>query len=92
LHRARDPIQRSFHFSVILRHPTAGDKPDRPAPRPDPAACCGERAAPGGAGANRWHRGGADRGGLRLAPHLYNLHAEIEKTVAAIRRYVATGV
>lgn len=37
-------------------------------------------------------RGGADRGGLRLAPHLYNTHAEIEKTVAAIRRYVATGV
>ena len=37
-------------------------------------------------------RGGTDRPGLRLSPHFYNTHADIEKTLAAIRRYLATGV
>ncbi|MFQ6045456.1 MAG: aminotransferase class V-fold PLP-dependent enzyme [Gemmatimonadales bacterium] len=29
-----------------------------------------------------------DRPGVRLSPHLYNLHEEVERTVAAIRRYI----
>ena len=37
-------------------------------------------------------RSGADRGGLRLSPHFYNSHAEVERAVAAVKRYVATGV
>jgi len=37
-------------------------------------------------------RGGADRGGLRFSPHLYNSHAEIERTLAAVKRYLSTGV
>ncbi|MFH1573493.1 MAG: aminotransferase class V-fold PLP-dependent enzyme, partial [Acidobacteriota bacterium] len=37
-------------------------------------------------------RGGKDRHGLRFSPHLYNSHAEIEKTIAAVKRYLATGV
>ncbi|GIW52471.1 MAG: aminotransferase class V [Gemmatimonadales bacterium] len=37
-------------------------------------------------------RGGEDRPGLRLSPHLYNLHAEVERTVAALRRYLSTGL
>jgi selenocysteine lyase/cysteine desulfurase len=34
-------------------------------------------------------RGGADRPGLRLSPHFYNLESEIDRAVEAIRRYVA---
>ena len=37
-------------------------------------------------------RGGADRPGLRFSPHFYNTMDEIDRSVAAIRRYVATGV
>jgi selenocysteine lyase/cysteine desulfurase len=33
-----------------------------------------------------------DRGGLRFSPHFYNTHAEVERAVAAIQRYVRTGV
>ena len=35
---------------------------------------------------------GADRGGLRFSPHFFNLHAEVDRTLAAIQRYVKTGV
>ena len=37
-------------------------------------------------------RGGEDRPGLRLSPHLYNTHADVERTLAAVRRYLASGV
>ena len=37
-------------------------------------------------------RGGSDRGGLRFSPHIYNSMAEVERVVAAIRRYMAAGV
>jgi selenocysteine lyase/cysteine desulfurase len=37
-------------------------------------------------------RGGPDRGGLRFAPHFYNSHAEVERSVAAVKRYLATGL
>jgi selenocysteine lyase/cysteine desulfurase len=37
-------------------------------------------------------RGGQDRPGLRFSPHFYNTHADVEKTVAAIKKYMATGV
>jgi selenocysteine lyase/cysteine desulfurase len=37
-------------------------------------------------------RGGQDRPGLLFSPHFYNTHADVEKTVAAIRKYTATGV
>jgi len=37
-------------------------------------------------------RGGQDRGGLRFSPHFYNTHAEIERTVAAMKKYMSTGV
>ena len=37
-------------------------------------------------------RGGADRPGLRFSPHFYNTMDEIDRSVAAIRRYMATGV
>jgi len=37
-------------------------------------------------------RGGQDRGGLRFSPHIYNSMVEIERTVAAIRKYMANGV
>ncbi|MEX1127840.1 MAG: hypothetical protein WEB50_04660, partial [Vicinamibacterales bacterium] len=37
-------------------------------------------------------RGGADRGGLRFSPHFYNLESDIERTLAAVRRYVAKGL
>jgi selenocysteine lyase/cysteine desulfurase len=33
-----------------------------------------------------------DRTGLRLSPHLYNLHEEVERTLAAIKRYVERGL
>ena len=37
-------------------------------------------------------RGGQDRAGIRLSPHFYNTHADIDRTVGAIKRYMATGV
>ncbi len=37
-------------------------------------------------------RGGDDRPGLRFSPHFYNTHAEVERAVAAIRKYMASGV
>lgn len=37
-------------------------------------------------------RNGADRGGLRYSPHLYNSHKEVERILAAIRRYMNQGV
>jgi len=37
-------------------------------------------------------RGGQDRAGLRFSPHFYNTHADVEKTVAALKKYMSTGV
>jgi isopenicillin-N epimerase len=37
-------------------------------------------------------RGGADRGGLRFSPHLYNTPAEVDRVLAAIGRYMKGGV
>ena len=37
-------------------------------------------------------RGGQDRPGLRFSPHFYNTHADIERTLAAVKKYMATGV
>jgi selenocysteine lyase/cysteine desulfurase len=37
-------------------------------------------------------RAGSDRPGLRFSPHFYNSHAEVEKTLAALRRAMAKGV
>jgi isopenicillin-N epimerase len=37
-------------------------------------------------------RGGSDRPGLRFSPHFYNLHDEVDRAVAAIKRYMTTGV
>lgn len=37
-------------------------------------------------------RGGSDRPGIRLSPHLYNLASEVDRTVAAIQRYLRSGV
>ena len=37
-------------------------------------------------------RGGEDRPGLRFSPHFYNLHAEVDRTVAAVAKYVRTGL
>jgi isopenicillin-N epimerase len=37
-------------------------------------------------------RGGQDRAGLRFSPHFYNTHADVEKTVAAMKKYMAAGV
>jgi selenocysteine lyase/cysteine desulfurase len=39
-------------------------------------------------------RGGpnADRGGLRMSPHFYNSHQEIDRAVAAIKRYMTKGI
>jgi selenocysteine lyase/cysteine desulfurase len=34
-------------------------------------------------------RGGADRPGIRLSPHFYNLESEIDRAAAAIRKYVS---
>ena len=35
-------------------------------------------------------RGGADRGGLRVSPHFYNLHDEVDRIVAAVGRHLRT--
>ncbi len=37
-------------------------------------------------------RGGTDRPGIRLSPHLYNTQAEVERAVQAVRRAVQAGV
>jgi selenocysteine lyase/cysteine desulfurase len=37
-------------------------------------------------------RGGQDRGGIRVSPHFYNSPAEIDRLLAAVGRYVATGL
>jgi selenocysteine lyase/cysteine desulfurase len=37
-------------------------------------------------------RGGADRGGLRFSPHFYNSPAEIDRVLAALTKYMKTGV
>ncbi len=37
-------------------------------------------------------RGGADRPGIRLSPHFYNLNEEVDRTVVAIARYLRDGV
>ncbi len=37
-------------------------------------------------------RGGSDRPGIRFSPHFYNMESDIERGVAAIRRYLATGL
>ncbi len=37
-------------------------------------------------------RGGQDRPGVRFSPHFYNTHADVDRAVAAIKKYVATGV
>jgi selenocysteine lyase/cysteine desulfurase len=37
-------------------------------------------------------RGGGDRGGLRASPHFYNTPAEIDRLVAAVGKYLKTGV
>jgi isopenicillin-N epimerase len=37
-------------------------------------------------------RGGSDRPGLRFSPHFYNSPAEIDRTIAALTRYMKTGV
>jgi len=36
-------------------------------------------------------RGGTDRPGIRLSPHLYNTQAEVERVVAAVRRAAQNG-
>jgi selenocysteine lyase/cysteine desulfurase len=37
-------------------------------------------------------RGGTDRPGLRFSPHFYNLHADVDRAIAAVRRYVKQGL
>ena len=37
-------------------------------------------------------RGGSDRPGLRFSPHIYNLESDVERTLAAIKGYVARGL
>lgn len=37
-------------------------------------------------------RGGTDRPGLRFSPHFYNLHDDVERTVAAVKGYLRTGL
>jgi selenocysteine lyase/cysteine desulfurase len=37
-------------------------------------------------------RNGQDRPGVRLAPHLYTTMAEVERTVGAVKKYLASGV
>src|SRR5438552_233990 len=37
-------------------------------------------------------RGGQDRPGLRFSPHFYNTHADIDRTIAAVKKYMSTGV
>jgi selenocysteine lyase/cysteine desulfurase len=37
-------------------------------------------------------RGGSDRPGIRFSPHIYNTMAEVDRSVAAIARYMRQGV
>jgi selenocysteine lyase/cysteine desulfurase len=37
-------------------------------------------------------RAGDDRPGLRFSPHLYNTMEDVERTVAAVRRYMTSGI
>lgn len=37
-------------------------------------------------------RGGTDRPGIRLSPHIYNTMAEVDRAVAAIAKYLRQGV
>ena len=37
-------------------------------------------------------RGGQDRPGIRLSPHFYNTMADVDRTVGAIKKYMASGV
>jgi isopenicillin-N epimerase len=37
-------------------------------------------------------RGGQDRPGIRLSPHFYNTLADVDRTVAAVKKYMSTGV
>jgi selenocysteine lyase/cysteine desulfurase len=37
-------------------------------------------------------RGGDDRGGLRFSPHFYNTPEEIDRTLAALTRYMRSGL
>jgi selenocysteine lyase/cysteine desulfurase len=37
-------------------------------------------------------RGGADRPGIRFSPHIYNTMAEVDRSVAAIAKYIRQGV
>jgi len=37
-------------------------------------------------------RGGQDRAGIRLSPHFYNTMADVDRTVAAVKKYMAAGV
>jgi selenocysteine lyase/cysteine desulfurase len=37
-------------------------------------------------------RGGTDRPGLRFSPHIYNAPAEVERVLAAVTRYMKSGV
>jgi isopenicillin-N epimerase len=37
-------------------------------------------------------RGGQDRGGLRVSPHLYNSPAEIDRLLGGLEKYLKTGV
>ncbi len=37
-------------------------------------------------------RGGSDRTGVRLSPHFYNSHTDVERAVSAIRGYLQTGL
>jgi isopenicillin-N epimerase len=37
-------------------------------------------------------RGSADRGGIRLSPHLYTLEREVDRAVEAIRHYTSAGL
>ncbi len=37
-------------------------------------------------------RGGSDRSGLRLSPHIYNSMGEVERALDGLRRYMKTGL
>ena len=37
-------------------------------------------------------RGGTDRPGLRFSPHFYNLHADVDRAISAVRRYLKQGL
>jgi selenocysteine lyase/cysteine desulfurase len=37
-------------------------------------------------------RGGSDRSGIRFSPHIYNTMAEVDRSVAAIAKYMRQGV